>query len=168
MSYFLCGIISVASQRAAMAQFATLCGARHGLVVKTDEAVEQPMVLEVVGYSAKNLTIPFLIVSAVQADTSDDLISPYVLVGDEGDEAFRRNARKLSGVIKALMDEPDVNRIDLYVVDSVDDVYPSRTIGSEQLERALLDAWAKRHEDFFFRLIVRKLAVAPSIDTVDP
>jgi hypothetical protein len=90
-------------------------------------------------------------------------VSPGVLIGPDGDEVFRRNAKRLAKFFDSVLNEPLVHRADLLVIDAFDTSIPTKTVQVANLERELLSAWESRHEDFFFKLVLRKLQSIPPL-----
>lgn len=162
MSYFVCGSIWIPDIHSVdTPPFAARVSVRAlqcGMSLLLDCNIMQPLVKDMLAAKQdETQRIPYLLTDSPLNNTSDELISPTVLVGPEGDRAFRRNASILSGFFRSLLDEQLVQRVDLYVIDSFDSSIPTRSLPITNLEAELLSAWASRDKDFFFKLVLRKL-----------
>lgn len=164
MSYFVCGLISLAGAdsevREAEARRISCEALKTGMSVQLGANIVQPLVLKIVGWSGGPDTIPFLITASPLSDTSDELVSPYVLVGAPGTAKFRQNAKHIACFFDAVFAEAHVQRVDLYVVDDFDESIRTKTIPLANLELKLLEEWEKRNEDFFFHLVLCRLEIA--------
>ncbi|BBE51965.1 hypothetical protein OYT1_ch2452 [Ferriphaselus amnicola] len=169
MSYFVCGSITlvVASpqEQEMVARRASSQALQVGMALQLGCNIVQSLVSEIIERSDNPSALPFLVTASPLSDTSDELVSPYVLVGSEGDERFQQHAKAIATLFKSLTSEEHVQRIDLYVVDGFDTTIPTKSILITALEDELLSAWRNREQDFFFRLILRKLV--PLQDTLN-
>jgi hypothetical protein len=165
MSYLACGsiLLTVSSReiKEAVARSASIRALETGMALQLGCNIVQPLVFEVVGrYNEDTCVVPFLLTASPLDDTSDRLVSPYVLIGEEGDRTFQRNAKSLELFFSSLLDHKYLQRIDLYVVDSFDESFETRSIQVANLEQELMAAWNKREREFFFRLVLPKIALS--------
>ncbi|MEW6562427.1 MAG: hypothetical protein AB1400_04265 [Pseudomonadota bacterium] len=162
MSYLVCGSITLVEaspqERERVARRASSQALQVGMALQLGCNIVQPLVSEIVARSDNPSALPFLVTASPLGDTSDDLVSPYALVGPEGEARFRQHAKAMTTFFRSLADEDHVQRVDLYVVDGFDISIPTKSILITALEEELLSAWRNREQDFFFRLILRKLA----------
>ena len=139
MSYFVCGSIFLLDgsleEREVFARRASMQALQQDMALQLGCNVVQSFVLRTVGTLQTGLTsIPYLLTKSPLRDTSDELVSPYALVGANGEHEFRRNANALTGFFKALLNEKLVQRVELFVVDSFDNSVPIKSISISGLE----------------------------------
>ena len=117
MSYFVFGLID--GTQGSGGATARVNATAERMELKLGDGRRQPVLDEMLGTYSPTKSAPFLLTKTREEDTSDSLVSPYVVGVDGSSEAFAAIGRWLVATLRS----PDIERVRVWMTEGYDSVF---------------------------------------------